>query len=173
MIFGHFGNREQPRVAATLLFPRYMSETSIRFLVDTGSDITLIHPPDWQRLGIPTDQLPIGEGTGGVGGQSATWVESAVIRFFDHDGVGRLRLPARRPHRPTYHPQPRLSVSVRYGHPRLLVHRARSHQRPAALHRAPHLVSDAVTRTGLAALSLPPESRADCPLEPGGRRWRR
>ena len=89
MIFGHFGNREQPRVAATLLFPRYMSETSIRFLVDTGSDITLIHPPDWQRLGIPTDQLPIGEGTGGVGGQSATWIEPAVIRFFDHDGVGR------------------------------------------------------------------------------------
>ena len=89
LIIGHFGNCEQPQVDAILLFPRYMFETNLRFLVDTGSDITLIHPADLQRAGIPISQLTAGSGTGGVGGQTATWVEPAIIRFFDHDGFGR------------------------------------------------------------------------------------
>ncbi len=89
MIIGRFGNREQPLVDATLVFPRYMTETNLRFLADTGSDTTLIHPADLKRAGIPTSQLTPGTGTGGVGGQSATWAEPAIIRFFDQDGFGR------------------------------------------------------------------------------------
>ena len=89
MIIGRFDDRSRPQVDAILLFPRLTAETTIRFLVDTGSDITLIHPPDVRRADIPIRQLVAGSGTGGVGGQTATFVEPAVIRFFDQDGSTR------------------------------------------------------------------------------------
>ena len=85
MISGEFGRTGRPYVRGHLGLPRLGISGRLIFLVDTGSDSTIIHPPVIQDLGIPVDLLNNRAGTHGVGGTAAMFFEPAIVRFVDAD----------------------------------------------------------------------------------------
>ncbi len=87
MIIGSFPDIWSPYVRGLLVVPRLAAWAHVRFLIDTGSTITLIHPNDARRAGIRFDQLRGQSGTRGIGGSAETFVEPAVLYFNDADGV--------------------------------------------------------------------------------------
>lgn len=89
MIIGLFDEDSRPYVDGRVFIPRLQAETTIRFQVDTGSDIMLIHPPDLRRAGISTELLNARSETGAIGGLTETFIEPAVVHFVDEDGLTR------------------------------------------------------------------------------------
>ena len=89
MIIGSFRERWRPHVMARLVIPRLSVDVDIRFQIDTGSDITLLHPIDLHRAGIGVEQLDGESGTEGIGGFAGAFREPAVLHFRDADGTTR------------------------------------------------------------------------------------
>ena len=85
MIIGEFGLMGRPFVEGYLRLPRFDLTTNITFLVDTGADVTCIHPRDGRPAGIPFDLLRRGVTSQGVGGQATYFREPAVVEFVDGD----------------------------------------------------------------------------------------
>ena len=85
MISGEFGRTGRPYVIGNLDLPRLGVSGRLTFLVDTGADLTIIHPPALRYLGVSTDQLTNRAGTHGVGGPAALFVEPAILHFTDAD----------------------------------------------------------------------------------------
>lgn len=85
MISGQFGRTGRPYVRGHLELPRLGVFGRLIFLVDTGSDSTIIHPPVIQDLAIPVDLLSNRRATHGVGGSSGLFVEPAILHFRDDD----------------------------------------------------------------------------------------
>ena len=85
MIIGYFGRTGRPYVRGHLQFPRLGVSGLLTFLADTGSDSTVIHPPDIQDLAIPVDLLANRTATYGIGGSSGLFVEPAILGFTDAD----------------------------------------------------------------------------------------
>ena len=83
MIIGWFGRTGRLYVRGDLHFPRLGVSGALEFLVDTGADRTIVHPPGIQKLVIPVDLLANRTATYGVGGSSGLFVEPAILRFRD------------------------------------------------------------------------------------------
>ena len=89
MIIGIFDEWGYPCVRCRLVMPRFRSDIEVQFLMDTGSDISLLHPQDLRQAGIRVDRLQAESGTVGVGGFASTFREPAVLHFRDADGATR------------------------------------------------------------------------------------
>jgi len=74
-IQGYFGQFDAPYVKARIICKRLGIDDTIVFLVDLGASVTIIGPPDVERLGIPYDRLTkIRRGVSGVGGRAKTFL---------------------------------------------------------------------------------------------------
>ncbi len=82
---GRFGDTSgAPYVEGRLIIPRLLIETNISFLVDTGADLTVLHPQDSVKMKLPFSELTT-NGTSdllGVGANQQSYlVEPAIILF--------------------------------------------------------------------------------------------
>lgn len=87
MITGRFDEMGQPYVDCRLAIPRLGTQATISFLVDTGSNITLLHPFDIRQVGISLDDLTVEANTMGIGGATDIFSEFAALYFADADGI--------------------------------------------------------------------------------------
>lgn len=88
MIVGSFEEEGRPYVKAELFLPRLKISASVNFLVDTGSDNTILHPFDIALAGIRVADLQGDpKSTRGVGGPADAFPEIARLLFEDADGI--------------------------------------------------------------------------------------
>lgn len=74
-------------VEARVELPRLGVSEKIGFLVDTGADVTCLHPTDLDKMGVPLSQpAPGGVGFTGVGGALEYYREDATLYFETQDG---------------------------------------------------------------------------------------
>ena len=85
MIVGRF-ERGRPFLRGDVLIPRLGVQAGVNFLVDTGADVTCLHPKDGIPARIPFDQLRNLTANRGIGGQSTYFVEQAILSFRDSSG---------------------------------------------------------------------------------------
>ena len=83
MIAGEFDPQGHPTVWGRLDIPQWNVSHLMPFLLDTGADVTTIHPRDAGRAGIPFERLRTGITVGGIGGQSTYYREPATLVFAD------------------------------------------------------------------------------------------
>lgn len=84
MIVGEFDARGRPYVKGELSLPRLGVSHDIDFLLDTGADVTCLHPGDAQMLHIPFNRLRGKKFFDGVGGKSPPYFqERATLSFSD------------------------------------------------------------------------------------------
>jgi hypothetical protein len=86
MISGYFEPDGQPYVGCNVLLPRFGCNGWVYFLLDTGSDTTVLHPYAASELGCPFDALINPAEFIGVGGALLYYSEPAVLSFEDTDG---------------------------------------------------------------------------------------
>ena len=88
MIVGSFDGTGRSFVSVTIYLYRLGLSGSIRIQVDTGADITCLHPEASKALGIPYEELNKHNmaTAGGVGGKSKYYVEPAILYFVSDDG---------------------------------------------------------------------------------------
>ena len=86
MIEGWFDVAGRPYVAAQVYFPRLeRAPRNLEFLVDTGADVTSLHPVDC--VGMPYEELRDLSETGGVGGVAGYYSEDAFVVFDDGEAT--------------------------------------------------------------------------------------
>ena len=107
MIIGYFalaGATRRPFIQCEVSIPVYpdIAPTSIEFVVDTGSDITVISPDDAESLGLRVAALDLGQTTRGVGSAFATRVVQSHITVQGFSTPHLLHIPEVR------HPMPSL-----------------------------------------------------------------
>ena len=90
MIVGAFDTRGRSYVRCLVSIPRLGVVGDVTFRVDTGADITCLHPGDGRTLGIPFERLENPVGGRGVGGISQYFLEEASL-VFDNDGEQEVR----------------------------------------------------------------------------------
>ena len=83
MIVGYFASDGSPHVNARLNLPQLGVVGDIDFLVDTGSDITILHPTDGSDLHCPYDELSNPVAITSAGGPHTYFAEPAVCSFYD------------------------------------------------------------------------------------------
>ena len=83
MILGEFDNRGRPLVEGRLIAPRLGVDQSVVFLLDTGADVTCLHPADAKNVGLAFEHLRNRVSYRGVGGTSPYFVEPAILSFTD------------------------------------------------------------------------------------------
>ena len=83
MIHGEFDDRGRPLVEGRLIAPRLGIDESLLFLLDTGADVTCLHPADAKNVGLPFGQLGNRVSSRGVGGISPYFVEPVLLSFTD------------------------------------------------------------------------------------------
>ena len=87
MIAGRF-ERGRPFLRGDVLVPRLGVRAVVNFLVDTGADVTCLHPKDSVPARISFSQLRNLAVNRGIGGQSTYFVEQAILSFRDaSDGL--------------------------------------------------------------------------------------
>lgn len=116
MIHGEFfGGR--PFLRATVVIPwvdatghRYEARTDLPFLVDTGTDQTVLCLPDYEvRLGLPLSAAPrLSGGIAGVGGRSPMRAIAGSMELQEEDGSWRtislvFAVPVIAPNAPPLH----------------------------------------------------------------------
>ena len=86
MVHGHFNlDTGRPLFTANIEIPRLGCQSSINFLLDTGSDTTLLLPKGGSKLGVNYAQLDrVSQGTV-IGGVADGFVETAWITFTGED----------------------------------------------------------------------------------------
>ena len=107
MIIGYFrlvGATRRPFIRCDVAFPAYpdIAPASIEFVVDTGSDTTIISPGAAERSGLRVAVLDIGQTTRGVGSAFATRVVQSRITVQGFSTSHLLYVPEVR------HPMPSL-----------------------------------------------------------------
>ena len=85
MIIGRFDQRGRPFIRGRLIIPRLQVDSPVDFMVDTGADVTCLHPGDLRPLGIETRFLPEGSAieASGIGGSGRYFEEITVLQFED------------------------------------------------------------------------------------------
>ena len=85
MIIGRFDQRGRPFIRGRLIIPRLQVDSPVDFMVDTGADVTCLHPGDLRPLGIETRFVPDGSAieASGIGGSGRYFEEIAVLQFED------------------------------------------------------------------------------------------
>ena len=86
MITGQFTDDGLPIIECTVLLPRFGLSGQVTFLVDTGSDTTILHPDAAADLSCPFDLLDNPAEFISAGGVSLYYMERAVLSFNDVDG---------------------------------------------------------------------------------------
>jgi hypothetical protein len=78
----------RPQVQATIRIPRLRLQSEITFLVDTGSTTTLIHPRDWEALGVLDSDFAGSEmvRSTGIGGRTENPIEVCDLFLHHEDG---------------------------------------------------------------------------------------
>ena len=101
MIAGYFAGDGSPYVWCRLTIPGLDVVGSVRFLVDTGSDATILHPDAGIRMGCPFDRLTTPAEFVSAGGTHVYYRELAVIGFHDDESMQRefeIELYVGKPH---------------------------------------------------------------------------
>ena len=93
MIVGEFDERGRSYVKGVVHIPRLNVTGQIRFRLDTGADVTCLHPRDGRILRIPFDELEGDVGIRGVGGRSPYYAERALVFFNDSGAAAVYDLP--------------------------------------------------------------------------------
>ena len=77
-----------PYFKAQVILPNLGVAGEVNFLIDTGADVTFLHPEDVDNLGIDYRQLnpAAREATVGLGGRSDYYRETATLIFQDSAG---------------------------------------------------------------------------------------
>ena len=83
MITGYFTSDGSPRVKARVNLPGLGVVGDVDFLVDTGTDTTIVHPTDADDLHCPFDELSNPAVSTSAGGLHTCYAESAVVSFYD------------------------------------------------------------------------------------------
>jgi hypothetical protein len=82
-IQGYFGQFDAPYVEARIICKQLGIDDAIILLVDLGASVTIIGPPDAERLGIPYHRLTrIRRGVSGVGGRAQTYLMADAQLIF-------------------------------------------------------------------------------------------
>ena len=87
MIAGYFTDDGEPYVRANLTLPRLGVRGEVHFLIDTGTDATILHPGYAIELNCPFDELEAPVDFVSAGGAHEYYAEPAVVSF--HDGEAR------------------------------------------------------------------------------------
>ena len=87
MIDGSFDQFGRPYVQGRLALPRLRVDNYIDFLVDTGADITTLHPRDAYLMRVTFNRLRPGTPIVGMGGVAASFEEPAVLVFQDGEFI--------------------------------------------------------------------------------------
>lgn len=86
MLHGRFGDTSgRPYLEGLLILTRLNIRSEISFLVDTGSDVTLLNPLDGFRMGVDYSRLTGHADTGGIGGGMKCFLEPALVVFREAD----------------------------------------------------------------------------------------
>lgn len=95
MIRGIIGEHHRPHVLLRLQLPRWGVDRYLLFRLDTGADMTVLHPHDATAAGIPFAQLDRATlyPATGVGGPVPYFQEPALLSFDDHDGTTTYLYP--------------------------------------------------------------------------------
>ena len=91
MISGAFARSGRPYVGGQLVVPRFQISVRVNFLVDTGSDETIIHPRAIEDAGMMVPFPANAPVTRGIGGSSALLKERATLVFADDDLTTQYR----------------------------------------------------------------------------------
>ena len=86
MIFGYFAADGLPYVQGRLILPSLRFYGTVDFLIDTGSDTTILHPGDAIDLRFPFEMLANPMEVVSVGGVQDYYSENGII-VFDDDGA--------------------------------------------------------------------------------------
>ena len=86
MIRGEFTRDGSPTVEAIVSIPGTNAYGSVKFLVDTGSTRTVIHPKEARALEIDFGRLKNETYSSGVGGRAKAFMEKAELIFREDDG---------------------------------------------------------------------------------------
>ena len=82
MLRGRFGDTTgRPYIEGRLILPNLNIRGDISFLVDTGADVSRLHPSDGIRLNIDYGQLSGDAESVGTSGPTHDFTESAVVVF--------------------------------------------------------------------------------------------
>ena len=81
MIVGYFAPDGSPRIRARVNLAGLGVVGDVHFLVDTGTDTTILHPTDADDLHCPFDELSNPVVATSAGGQHTYYAEPAVSRF--------------------------------------------------------------------------------------------
>lgn len=89
VVRGSFGDQGRPLVDGTIYLSRLGISGSVRFLVDTAANISLLSFADAIRLGVNYARFNNrrAERVGGTGGAAGAYLEKATISLRDSDGV--------------------------------------------------------------------------------------
>lgn len=83
MIVGYFAPDGSPRIRARVNLAGLGVVGDVHFLVDTGTDTTILHPTDADDLHCPFDELSNPVVATSAGGQHTYYAEPAVVSFYD------------------------------------------------------------------------------------------
>lgn len=86
MIAGQFTDDGRPIIECTVFLPRFGLRGQLTFLIDTGSDTTILHPDAAADLGCPFELLDNPAEFISAGGVLLYFFEPAVLSFNDSDG---------------------------------------------------------------------------------------
>ena len=86
MISGRFTDDGLPFIECNVFLPRFGLRGQVTFLIDTGSDTTILHPDAAADLDCPFDLLDNPAEFISAGGALIYYVEPAVLWFNDSDG---------------------------------------------------------------------------------------
>ena len=89
MIAGYFTADGRPVIKARVNLPRLGVMGDVDFLVDTGSDTTILHPEAGGALRCPYGELENPLAIESVSGSQIYYAEPAVISFYEGSGERR------------------------------------------------------------------------------------
>ena len=100
MIAGYFAADGSPYVEMRVNLPRLGVAGQVHFLVDTGSDTSILHPSASVDLRCPFDELANPAEVTGAGGAHTYYAEPAVVSLYDGEARRdfRIELYVGKPH---------------------------------------------------------------------------